>query len=133
MDGIQGSEGAPRLLPALKPPPGVIPNFVNPESNMQFLIVTTTCFTALAGLFVAFRMYTRLYINRSAGSDDCQFSADFIGLPSLTLPNADACLIAMVSFFAPGRLFHSSRWPERRRYPSPIPPSASAVGPLAPL
>lgn len=58
--------------PGLEPPPGVLPNFIHPQSqsaanlacNITCLIVATIC--------VAIRVYTRFVITRSHGWEDCE-------------------------------------------------------------
>lgn len=72
MEHFNGFVSRQQRVPAIDPPPGVIPNFVNPESRMQGLIVTAICFTVIAGICVCLRMYTRMFLTRSVGWDDCE-------------------------------------------------------------
>ncbi|KAF2466569.1 uncharacterized protein BDR25DRAFT_336433 [Lindgomyces ingoldianus] len=62
---------ASQLGGALPPPPGVGPNFIDPPSQQRDnLIQHATCLT-LISLFLAMRIYTRLYILRAKlGADD---------------------------------------------------------------
>ena len=59
--------------PLRAPPPGVKPNFTNPESRGSeykflyvFILVVSAAFTFL-------RMYTRIWVTRCVGADDCEF------------------------------------------------------------
>ena len=61
-------------LPAMPPPPGVIPNFDDPKSIVRSLIITSIIFTTLAGVTVVIRVYTRTRIVRAFGSDDGEAS-----------------------------------------------------------
>ncbi|KAI9791606.1 MAG: hypothetical protein M1816_003692 [Peltula sp. TS41687] len=58
------------ILPAMPPPPGVVSDFVHPQSSARPVVVCSIVFTILAGIFVLLRMYTRCLINHSVGSDD---------------------------------------------------------------
>lgn len=63
-------------LPALQPPAGVEPNFVNPEDRGYLLnSVATVLFCLMVCLF-GNRVYTKLFIVRKANWDDrkCTFS-----------------------------------------------------------
>ena len=59
-------------VPAAAPPLGVTSNFVNAHSDAIYF--TTTCFALLAisTLMVLARFYTRIFILRSVGTDDCE-------------------------------------------------------------
>lgn len=61
------------LLPAAKPPDGVIPNLVNPESCGPAVIVALAISSGLMSVFVILRMYTKLRIVRKMDWDDCKF------------------------------------------------------------
>ncbi len=59
--------------PGLEPPPGVLPNFSDPQSqSVANLACNITCLT-VATICVAIRMYTRFVITRSHGWEDCEF------------------------------------------------------------
>lgn len=60
-------------IPVVKPPPGVIPNLVNPESTAGPAIGVTVLFTVLMLFFVCVRLYTKFVVSRSKGWDDCRF------------------------------------------------------------
>ena len=57
-------------VPAQAPPPGVIPNFVNPESQGYILIIVIAISFSLMFPVVALRVYLRNWVNRSFGWDD---------------------------------------------------------------
>lgn len=60
------------LPPGLPPPPGVTPNFVNPESvTGQAHVVFVMCLV-FSTLFVFLRMYTKLILLKSHGWEDCE-------------------------------------------------------------
>lgn len=70
-------------IPALAPPPGVIPNFVNPVSRAyQPRIAVGICFPIMA-VFVLLRVYCKLFVTQNWGFDDCKVSGDK-GSASLT-------------------------------------------------
>lgn len=46
-------------VPAAPPPPGVIPNLANPETNENIGIVTLSVFIAIATIFVGMRLYAQ--------------------------------------------------------------------------
>lgn len=67
------TDGPPLLSqPVAPPPPGVTPNLANPTSRANEIVIVTTIFTTLAMAFVMLRFYTRLFITRSLGYDDCK-------------------------------------------------------------
>ena len=56
--------------PTEKPPPGVIPNFVNPETDGPEMMATMWTLLGLAVLIVAMRLYSRGVILKKIGWDD---------------------------------------------------------------
>ncbi len=58
--------------PAIQPPPGVEPNFVNPASNRQPLIVVASLFLGLTSIFALTRAYVKTFIIRKYSWDDCE-------------------------------------------------------------
>ena len=65
--------------PALAPPAGVEPNFVDPEDRGYILnSVATVLFCLMVCLF-ANRIYTRLFIIRKCAWDDCECAAEYVG------------------------------------------------------
>lgn len=61
------------IKPAVDPPPGVISNFDNPASRGQGVIVAGVVLLLLSLLFVSIRLYTRIWVTRALGWDDCTF------------------------------------------------------------
>ena len=61
-------------FPALAPPAGVIPNFINPQSQALMVIVTSILCLVLIALISLLRFYTNLRIKKSLKADDskCQ-------------------------------------------------------------
>lgn len=63
----------PQQTPGMKPPPGVKPNFENPESLRSYwILMMCTCWT-FSTVFVALRFYTKLIIIKSHGWEDCRY------------------------------------------------------------
>ena len=57
-------------LPALAPPPGITPNFINPESQALMVIVACVVCLVLIMPISLVRFYTNLWIKRSLKADD---------------------------------------------------------------
>lgn len=62
-------------IPALAPPPGETSNFVNPECQRVPLVVLNSVFVGLMIIFVSVRLYTKGFVTRSLGWEDCGFSS----------------------------------------------------------
>ena len=56
------------------PPPGVVPNFVNPHKNSPTLIAVGSVSLVLMVCFIAVRIYTKVVIVRKFSPDDCELS-----------------------------------------------------------
>ena len=70
----------PKNVPALPPPEGVTPNFINPSSLKSAFIVTTVICLPLATSAVIVRLFTTLRgSKRVLHIDDCM-SLDFYSL-----------------------------------------------------
>ena len=65
----------PLDTPALKPPPGVIPNFDNPAGVQGEIFATLIVCLVVSTIFVWSRLYTRYFIIKSQGWDDCNVFA----------------------------------------------------------
>lgn len=59
--------------PALQPPPGIHPNFVNPEDLHIAIVVTLVLCVSISTLVFWMRVYTKLYIIHRTGWEDCKF------------------------------------------------------------
>ena len=57
--------------PALQPPPGVIPNFIDPENTQSIIIATLAVTLGAATLFTVIRMYTKAFILNTIALEDC--------------------------------------------------------------
>ena len=82
------------IVPALPPPPGVIPNFHDPPSRAPELRIGMGVCIGTTLVLLVLRLYTKLAITHTAGWDDCKFfrTKKF----SLTLMVTGACLIGFV-------------------------------------
>ena len=58
--------------PGLKPPPGILPNFVDPPSQFERNIAVNSLCLIIATICVFIRAYTRICIMRSYGWEDCK-------------------------------------------------------------
>jgi hypothetical protein len=64
--------GANLDMPALAPPPGVVPNFVDPPTNRTAIFgVFVTCLVIMT-LAVAIRMYTKIFMLKKLAVEDCE-------------------------------------------------------------
>ena len=59
--------------PAMAPPPGVLPNFVNPQNLRAVIIAIVALCGSISTLVFWMRMYTKLFIFRKTGWEDCNF------------------------------------------------------------
>ena len=62
------------LGPGLKPPPGVIPNFIDPPSEAHWVYVVLPICLAVSTPFVLIRLYTAFFILKSHGWADCAYN-----------------------------------------------------------
>lgn len=67
-DGIPDSVLA--QTPAMQPPAGITPNFINPPSRNAALIALNTVFLALMVTVVSMRLYVKTRVVRTMGGDD---------------------------------------------------------------
>ncbi len=61
----------PATIPLAPAPPGVTPNFVNPENRTWQVYVTSAVCLVVTTLFVALRFYTKIFIIKQMTRDDC--------------------------------------------------------------
>lgn len=74
MDPTQLPAGANlSQLPAGLPPKGIHPNFTSPPTLKAPVVTVNVAFLAIATLFVCLRLYTRKFIGRGLGSEDCDY------------------------------------------------------------
>ena len=57
-------------LPALAPPQGVVPNFIDPESRAHAVLVGSGVLTAVTLVFVIARFYTKAFVTKALGWED---------------------------------------------------------------
>ena len=64
--------------PALMPPPGVVPNFIDPPGTLEAVTNATMaiCF-AFTTIFVLVRLLTKYCVDRGLQWEDCQYHASF--------------------------------------------------------
>jgi hypothetical protein len=60
-------------IPLVPPPPGVTPNLIDPPSLAPTILITGIVFLILATSFFLVRAYSKLWISRNWGMDDCEF------------------------------------------------------------
>ena len=60
---------------AFPPPPGIVPNFTNPDYISGGIIPISAVFLTPSTLFLALRIYTRVHILRIFLADDCKSEA----------------------------------------------------------
>lgn len=65
-------------ISAMPPPPGVTSNFEDPVTLGPIWRATICVSVALAVVSLALRLYTRLYVTRSIGADDCRTLSEHI-------------------------------------------------------
>jgi hypothetical protein len=73
----------PSKLPAVPPPPGVVPNFNNPDNYKHHNIVLHTVVLTITSVAVLVRLYTRAIIKKKFGVDDCEFCSGLCTLSEL--------------------------------------------------
>ena len=66
-------------LPASTPPPGIIPNFENPENRGPLLVKVGAVLVGLMMVFVMNRVYTKVWIARQVMWDDLTVSLSTVG------------------------------------------------------
>ena len=59
-------------IPALEPPPGVVPNFIDPYTRGPMLLALSAVAIGIMYLFVIFRFYVKFYVQRKLTWDDCE-------------------------------------------------------------
>lgn len=58
--------------PAMTPPPGVQPNFIDPPNFANTALVVELIFLILSTLAVIIRAYTKLRVNKKLDLEDCE-------------------------------------------------------------
>ena len=83
--------------PSLLPPRGVFSNFVNPLTRTNVTLIPCACIFAVMILFVALRIYTKMYIICSVGWDDCEIFCKLHHINLAYTRSEDVCVFAAVS------------------------------------
>ncbi|KAF2230506.1 hypothetical protein EV356DRAFT_340296 [Viridothelium virens] len=78
--GVISTDTPSNVLPGLPPPPGTVPNFVNPYSIAGSLKATNILFIVLTSLTTLARIYTKLFIIKSYGWPDYTIVLAWLGL-----------------------------------------------------
>ncbi|KAH8707090.1 hypothetical protein GQ44DRAFT_817960 [Phaeosphaeriaceae sp. PMI808] len=61
-----------KAVSVIPPPPGITPDFDNPPSRAQVIIIVHIVFTSISTLFMGLRFYTARFITRHVRVDDCK-------------------------------------------------------------
>jgi hypothetical protein len=75
-------------IPALQPPPGVRPNFIDPESQAPGMMIANGIITAVMLVFVLLRLYTKAFLTKGLFWEDGEYDEDHIQLQGLTLSHS---------------------------------------------
>ena len=62
---------------AVPPPPGIVPNYVDPPSIGYAVLVVATISMILATIMLALRVFTKLYLIKAWNLEDCIASFSF--------------------------------------------------------
>ena len=79
-------------------PPGVTPNFVDPESFAPRLIIVAAVVMFLSTFFLTLRIWTRVVLLRRVGYEDCMFVHGSLSDMMLTICFLDFAFGAWVRF-----------------------------------
>lgn len=71
---FEQARGATPEIGGLPPPPGVIPNFINPYSITTVGLGANILFLTLTTITTAIRCYTKVLVIQKQGWDDCQWN-----------------------------------------------------------
>ena len=61
-------------LPLAAPPPGVVPNFNNPQSRAYQLHIGMAVCIGITSVFVLLRIYARAFVQRTWGWEDREYA-----------------------------------------------------------
>ena len=64
----------PATVPAAPPPPGIVPNLVDPEDLEAVTIAISVLMIVLTLTAVALRFYSTALVTRSTGLEDCEYT-----------------------------------------------------------
>ena len=85
-------------IPALAPPPGVVPDFINTPGSLKPAVYATAavCITVTV-LGISIRLYTKGRIMKSLGIEDCKQHP--LSKELKLIHRVDACLLSGVRFY----------------------------------
>ncbi|KAH7111788.1 hypothetical protein B0J11DRAFT_447438 [Dendryphion nanum] len=66
------------MVGVIPPPPGIMPNFINPPSLQHNILITNIVLSTVSALFVALRFYTTGFVIRSVGVDDYMIAVAWV-------------------------------------------------------
>lgn len=78
------------MLGGLPPPPGVVPNFVNPDSIADTIRAVAVFFAVLTTLSTAIRFYTKFFILKAHGWEDYTMLIAWVHMESILSPSCHA-------------------------------------------
>jgi hypothetical protein len=61
-------------IPALQPPPGVVPNFIDPYTRGPMFIALSAVAIGIMYLFVVARFYCKFSLRHAVTWDDCELT-----------------------------------------------------------
>jgi hypothetical protein len=64
----------PSQIPALQPPPGVVPNFIDPYTRGPMLLALSAVAIGIMYLFVIARFYCKFSLKHKVTWDDCELT-----------------------------------------------------------
>ena len=76
---------AEAMIPGLQPPPGAMPNFIDPPSRAYWVYVTLPICLAVSTPFVWIRLYTSSFILKNRGWADCNITFKYPHELALTI------------------------------------------------
>jgi hypothetical protein len=69
--------------PALQPPPGVQPNFINPENQNSLGLALIVMCAVVSTVMTGTRLYAKLIGQKRLGIEDCESSCNLFNRPEL--------------------------------------------------
>jgi len=94
--------------PARAPPPGQVNNLIDPSSVAYQVTVCNAACAVVVLTVVGLRMYTRVFLTRSVGRDDCKYlDTGQLGLSWLSMTVSDVNLFALVCWISTFIIFQT--------------------------
>ena len=97
----------PDTTPALAPPPGMVPNFVDPFTLNNYLILTSTVCLALTTVMIMIRIITKAYVIKIVTLEDCK---RFVFPTVKQISNFSRCYNICRSWFCSVHRRHACHW-----------------------